>query len=62
MELNENSVTIRYLRRPQMFWKLDNTLQSNPWVQEEITREIRKYFKRKGKGKYMISNFVDETK
>lgn len=39
-----------------MFWKLDNILQSNPRVQEEITREIIKYFK--SKGKYITSNFV----
>lgn len=44
-----------------MFWKLDNILQNNSWVQE-ITREIRKYFKSKGKGKYMVSNFVGWNK
>lgn len=41
---NSNRIGYLYLRTSPNVWKLNNTLLYNPWFQEEVTREIRKYF------------------
>lgn len=39
--------------------KLKNTLLNNPWIQEEVSREIRKYFELNENKNYNISKFVE---
>lgn len=39
--------------------KLKNTLLNNPWIQEEVSGEIRKYFELNENKNYNISKFVE---
>lgn len=33
-----------HTKKPLNIWKLNNTLVNNPWIKEEIRRELTKYF------------------
>lgn len=47
----------RYLQNSSSIWKLSNTQLKDPGVKEEITMEIRKYFKFND-NKNMTTKFV----
>lgn len=49
LEISIQKVSGKFLN----IWKLSNKLINNPWVQEEIIREIGKYFE---------LNYIEEIK
>jgi hypothetical protein len=44
IKLKINSKKIHRTPHPPNMWKLNNILLNNPWEEEGITGEIRKYF------------------
>ena len=50
MKLEINDKKRNIYKTPQLFGELVTNFLNNPWIKEEIMREIRKYFKMKENG------------